>query len=170
MKTIAQICIVMVLCAQAAVAQTATNKATIRDLYENILNHRQLALADSIVAADYTNQQGLKGVQAFKQNLAGLLAAFPDGKWKVTAIIAEGNTVIVKQQMNGTHTGKFQQIQPTNQAVVVDGIAIYTFRDGRIIHSEVLTDRLGFMQQLGVIDRDLSAAIDKVNKGHEQGQ
>ncbi|MBV7530908.1 ester cyclase [Chitinophaga sp. sic0106] len=163
MKTLAHLFFVLAFSTQLAAAQTNNYKGIIHNLYENILSHRKLSLVDSIVSVDYTNQQGAKGAQVFKQNLTELLAAFPDGQWTITAIIAEGNTVMIKQKMAGTHKGKFQQIQPTNKSVVVEGFAIYTFQDGKIVHSEIQTDRLGFLQQLGVIDRDLSAAIERVN-------
>jgi predicted ester cyclase len=135
------------------------NKEIIRNLYENIMNNRKFELFDSIVSDDYTNAQGEKGVEAFKKGIMAVTNAFPDAKWILTDIIAEGNKVFVKQQVQGVHKGTFQNIPPTNRFISNDGMVIYEFKKGRIIGHQIQTDRLGFLQQLGVLPPDPTALL-----------
>lgn len=132
------------------------NKEVIRNLYENILNKRKFEQLGSVISNDYANDQGGKGIEGFQKQIPELIKAFPDAQWTLTAIIAEGDNVVVKQTMQGTHREKFQNITPTNRAVTNEGMAIYKLKDGKIIHHEIKTDRLGFLQQLGVIPVDLT--------------
>lgn len=127
------------------------NKAAIRNFYENILNKRQFEQLDNLISKDYVNLKGDKGVEGFQKQIPGLIKAFPDAQWTLIAIVAEGNKVFVKQRMQGTHKGVFQHIAPTNKVVTNEGFGIYEFKNGKIIYHEIQTDRLGFLQQLGVI-------------------
>jgi len=132
------------------------NKAVIVKLYDQYLNQRNAAILQEIISPDYTGAQGHKGPAAFAEPVAPLLKAFPDAQWKLEELIAEGDKVIVKQQLHGTHTGQFQHIAATGKQVTNNGISIYEFKDGKIINSLVQTDRLGFLQQLGVLPFDLT--------------
>ena len=132
------------------------NKETILSLY-GLFNKKQFGRLSKIISADYTNPQGGKGVEGFQKSILGLAKAFPDAQWKAEEIVADSNIVVVKQKFSGTQTEPFQNIQSANQHVSVDGIATYKLLDGTVIFSHVLTDRLGFLQQLGVLPTDISA-------------
>jgi predicted ester cyclase/heme-degrading monooxygenase HmoA len=101
--------------------ENLNTKETIHFLYDSILNTKQLS------------------------------TAFQNAHWTIEEIICEEQMVVVKQKFTGTQTSQFQNISPTNKSVLVDGIATYELKNGKIIHSQIQTDRLGFMQQLGII-------------------
>ncbi len=138
-------------------ATVSINKAVIRNLYENILNNRKFELIDRIVSADYTNAQGEKGIEVFKKGIIAITKAFPDARWTLTEIVAEGNKVFVKQKVEGTHKEQFQNIAATNRSISNEGAGIYEFKDGKIISHQIQTDRLSFLQQLGVLPSDPTA-------------
>ena len=137
-------------------ANLRTNKEIIRNLYQHILNDKNLHLIDGIVSADYMNAQGDKGAEAFKKGIVAITKAFPDAKWTLTDIVAEGNKVFVKQIVEGTHKEQFQNIAPTNRRISNEGAAVYEFKNGKIISHQIQTDRLGFLQQLGVLPVDIT--------------
>lgn len=141
------------------------NKEATRILYEDILNNRKFELISSVVSEDYTNIQGEKGIDAFKKGITALTKAFPDAQWTLTEIAAEGNKVFVKQQVQGTHKGQFQNIAPTNKSISNEGFAIYEFKDGKIISHQIQTDRLAFLQQLGVLPSDI-ATLPRENQSN----
>jgi predicted ester cyclase len=114
-----------------------------------------------MVSADYINPSGVKGVEGFQKSLLELAKAFPDAQWKAEEILADGNKVVVKQKFTGTHTNQFQNFRPTSKKVSVDGFTTFELQNGKIIDSLVLTDRLGFLQQLGVLPIDLSTLKNK---------
>lgn len=141
--------------------ETTINKEVIRKVYE-AMNTRNVAFFQSVIAEEYTSVTGTKGSAGFYEPIVALTKALPDIQWKVEELIAEDDKVVVKQKITGTQTGQFQYIAPTGNAIVSDGIAIYTFRNGKITSSQVNTDRLGFLQQLDVLPVDLSTL--QVNK------
>jgi hypothetical protein len=85
-----------------------------------------------------------------------MIKAFPDARWTLTEIVAEGNKVFVKQNVEGTHQEQFQNIAATGRSISNEGTAIYELKDGKIISHQIQTDRLGFLQQLGVLLNDVA--------------
>lgn len=141
--------------------QPKGNKEVIAFLYDSILNQKKFEKLGILVSDNYTNEFGGKGVEGFQKSILELAKAFPDAQWKIEDIIAEGNKVAVKQKFTGTHTYQFQNIRPTNKRVCVDGLITYEFQNRKIIRSQTQTDRLGFLQQSGVLPVDFPVASAK---------
>ncbi|MBC9911411.1 ester cyclase [Chitinophaga varians] len=133
------------------------NRAAIIAFYEQMLNNRQLDKIDQLVSPAYTNNQGGKGVPGFMAQLTSLLQTFPDARWTILSIAADGDKVFVKQQMKCTHQQPYLGAAPTHKTLTNEGTGIYTFKNGQIISHEVLTDRLGFLQQVGLLPSDIGA-------------
>lgn len=131
-----------------------SNKEVIRTLYAEVLNQKKFSLVDELVADDYVSLRGGKGPAGFLKGVKPVTDAFPDAEWTLEAIVAEGNSVMVKQTLKGTHKNQFQNIAPTGKVIQNDGFARYELKDGKIVRHEVLTDRLTFLQQLGVLPDD----------------
>lgn len=130
------------------------HKALIRR-YADIWNTGNLKIADEIISPDFIGHfPGLvefRGINGFKKRFATMHTAFPDGHYTLEEMIAEGDTVVVRWTIRGTHTGPFDQLEPTRKKVEWSAIVIYRIAEGKIVamHGEV--DNLGLMQQLGVI-------------------
>ncbi|TWW00609.1 ester cyclase [Chitinophaga pinensis] len=120
---------------------TMNNKAVIKKMYEEVFNKRDMSNVSQFVSATYPG--------TFGQQLQPLIAAFPDAQWLIKDMVAEDDKVVVFQQFEGTHKGTFQDIPATGKHVTGEGIVKYELKDGKIISSHVLTDRLGFLQALG---------------------
>jgi len=140
---------------------TANNKETVRTIYEQAMNKRNLALLKEIISEDYTGAQGIKGPAGFEATITSLVQSFPDIRWSVQELIAEDDKVMVKWEIQGTHIGQFQHIAPTGKKVSGTGMGIYTFKDGKVVSTQVQTDRLGFLQELGVLPVDLTQLTNK---------
>lgn len=134
------------------------NKAIIQELYENVMNKKDMRLLPSIVSEAHTGPEGHKGVAGFTAPIAPLIAAFPDIQWKLSSLVSDGNKVVAKWTWYGTQTGPYKNIPATGKAIHINGVAIYEFKDGKIIASEVQTDRLGFLTSLGVLPADIASA------------
>lgn len=137
------------------------NKEIIRFLYDSILNKKNFEKLSEVVSTDYTNASGGTGVEGFQKTIFALSKSFPDARWIAEEIIGDGNKVVVKQKFTGTQSNPFQNIKPTNKYVSVDGSATYKLQNGKIIHSQVLTDRLEFLQQLEILPNDISTVSNK---------
>ncbi|NML36624.1 SnoaL-like domain-containing protein [Chitinophaga sp. G-6-1-13] len=133
------------------------HKAAIIEFYEQTLNHRQLDKVGQLVSADYTNNLGVSGIPGFMAQLNSLLQTFPDAQWTIVSIAADGDKVFVKQQMTCTHQTPYLGMAPTHKALTNEGTGIYTFKNGKVISHEILTDRLGFLQQIGILPANITA-------------
>ena len=79
------------------------------------------------------------------------LRAFPDLSSTVEDIIAEGQKVMVRFIVRGTHLGMFRGLPATGKKIEVGGIGIYRCGGGKIVEGWSYLDTLGMMQQLGMI-------------------
>src|ERR1041384_7777176 len=121
------------------------NKQTVRSLYEDVLSGHHVALADTLFATE------LPAAAEFRAAISDLISAFPDIQYTLLDLVAEGDRVAARWQWKGTFSAPFRGFAP-NHAVVSDaGMAIFSFAQGRITGVELQTDRLGFLQQLGVV-------------------
>lgn len=131
------------------------NNAIMNRLMEEVLNKKNLAAADEIVAEDFVELDPLpgqeQGREGLKQILSMFFAAFPDLRWTVEEQIAEGDKVVSRFTWRGTHKGEFLGISPTGGQVTVKGVVIDRVVEGQFVESRILMDNLGMMQQLGVI-------------------
>jgi steroid delta-isomerase-like uncharacterized protein len=138
--------------------ETATtpdsNKATIRKLFEEILNTRKLELLNQIVADEFRGPHEIKGAAGFAAIVKPVIAAFPDIKWTIEDIIAEGDKVVVRWSWKGTNENSFDGFPANNKVVTHHAIHIFQFSGGKIIAAWMQSDRLGFYQQIGVISQD----------------
>ena len=69
----------------------------------------------------------------------------------VEDMIAEGDIVVLRYALEGTHEGELFGIPPTGKQLSDKGIAVERISDGKIREHWRVTDELGMMQQLGVI-------------------
>ncbi len=132
------------------------NKAILHRVLEEVLNQKNLDLADEFYATSYVNHippnPEIRGPEGFKQLFAMQFAAFPDFHLTIEDMFAEGDKVVSRGTfLLGTHTGEFMGIPPTGKQVTVTGILIQRFADGKIVEDWGNYDVLGLMQQLGVI-------------------
>jgi predicted ester cyclase len=140
------------------------NKAIVRRVIEEVMNHGNVALVDQLFASTYVttplwpdprrprSMTGVPEIQAFRQGIAMTRAAFPDIRISIDEMIAEGDTVMVCTTTRGTHTGgDFFESPPTGKAVQWTTFSIYRLADGKIVEDRWLWDRLGVWQQLGVL-------------------
>ncbi|GAB3410012.1 ester cyclase [Flindersiella endophytica] len=95
------------------------------------------------------------GAQALKRVWALLLRAFPDVHVKVEDVIAEGDKVVCRNTVTGTHQGEYRGRPPTGRFVTYDEIFIFRFAGGRIAEIWGVVDLLAQLRQLGVVVGDV---------------
>jgi SnoaL-like polyketide cyclase len=75
-----------------------------------------------------------------------LFPAFPDQRWVTDEQISEGNKVVSRVTMYGTHRGDFMGIPATGRSIAVRGVVNGKWKDSRL-----LMDNLSLLQQLGAL-------------------
>lgn len=128
-------------------------KEVIRSLYEDCINTGRLELLTQLVSDDYADGNGGRGVSAFGKNIVELRTGFPDIHFTIEDLIAERDRVVVRWKWEATHDGPFRGIQPTHKRMNNTGIAIYELKDGKVVRNWLETDRLGALQQMGVVPK-----------------
>ena len=89
-----------------------------------------------------TNKEG------FKQFIYLLWKGFPEIIITFEDIIVEGNKVVGRYNLAGTHKGEFMGIQPTGKDFRVNGMTIFSFRDAKVVERWNLVDMISLMEQL----------------------
>jgi predicted ester cyclase len=135
-----------------------TNKATFRR-FRDAVNTCDMEFIsksiDELVEPDATIRTPLPGdatgAQALKQVWAVLLRAFPDLHLTVEDLIGEGDKVVARIVVTGTHLGEYMGLEPTGKSIAYDEIFIFRFANGRVVETWGVVDVFSQMKQLGVI-------------------
>ncbi|MFI9154289.1 ester cyclase [Streptomyces sp. NPDC053367] len=95
---------------------------------------------------------GLTGTQALKQVWTVLLRAFPDIRVTIEDVVAEGDKVVFRNTVTGTHLGEYRGLAPTGRKVEYAEIFIVRFTpDSRIAEIRGVVDVLSQLRQLGLL-------------------
>ena len=134
---------------------SAENKALIRRYAEEIWNKGNLAVIDNIIATNFSGLfSGLPeftGLEGFKQRFTSMYTAFPDLQVTIEDMFAEGDKVMARWTMRGTHKGDLMGLAPTGKQVTWTAIVIYRIVGGKIEQMWGEVDNMGLMQQLGAV-------------------
>jgi steroid delta-isomerase-like uncharacterized protein len=133
------------------------NKASIRRVCQEAWNEGRLGVIDEVIAPNARHHgmapEELVGTAPIKGMVSAVRGAFPDLHVAVEDMIAEGDRVVSRNTVTGTHTGPFMGIPPTGKRFVVTHIHIFRYADGQMVEQWALLDDLSMLQQLGVIPR-----------------
>jgi steroid delta-isomerase-like uncharacterized protein len=136
---------------------TEENKAVVRRIWEAFNKGQEAAMAalDELCTPDYVwHGPGVFGdmdVAAIKQMMPAFFTAFPDQRYTVEDLIAEGDKVVSCYTFRGTHQGEFLGVPATGKVATWTGILISRFAGGKDVEDWESFDALGLLQQLGAI-------------------
>jgi steroid delta-isomerase-like uncharacterized protein len=135
---------------------TDSNKALIRRLFDEVFNRGAVEVIEELVAEhvlghDATSQEPKRGRASVKQVAILFRTAFPDADYPLLDLIAEGDKVVARWELRGTHLGRFMGVPPSAKPVYVTGIVIYRVENQQIVEYWGNFDTLGLMRQLGVV-------------------
>ena len=134
------------------------NKALVRRWIEEF-NKGNMSIVDDVFAPDIVapgfTPPDIEGIRHWHTSTR---TAFPDFQRTVEDLIAEGDQVVVRLTVGGTHQAKAFGLAPTGKHVETEGVDIVRIADGKIVNFWSVRDMLSVYQQLGVIqDPDQSA-------------
>jgi len=139
-------------------SEVAANKALFKRFHEaaNTGDFDFLAKTiDEVVAPDAVIRTPLPieatGADALKQIWAMLLRIYPDIHLTVEDLIAEGDKVVGRTTVTGTHQGEFMGVAATGNSVTYNEMFMFRFADGRVVETWGVVDVYAQMKQIGVI-------------------
>ena len=139
-------------------AEEASNKAMVRR-FDDIVSTGDVEVIaktiDELVEPDVLLHLPLPiqatGAQALKQVWAMLLRGLPDLHLTVDDLLAEGDKVVSRNTVTGTHQGEYRGLPPTGKSITYNEIFIFRLANGRIVEIWGVVDVFAQMKQLGVI-------------------
>ena len=132
------------------------NTNAVRRLFDEVWTKGNQVVVDELFAQNYTHHDPStadlgQGPQSEKRRVTLYRTAFPDLRFTIEDVIAEGETVVARFSAQGTHKGNLNEIAPTGKKLNITGVTICRFENGKIVEGYVNWDALGMMQQLGVV-------------------
>lgn len=119
-----------------------TNKAVVRALVREVWNEGDGAAIPRYFAANLREQIG--------GHHAELLRAFSDLRVEIEDLIAEADKVAARLVVSGTHSkASFAGAPPSGRRLSWVSHRFYRLRDGQVVETWAMQDRLGLIQQLG---------------------
>ena len=137
------------------------NKATARRYLEGILSEGDFDAIPEVIAAEYrehdpANEVDTEGADGVRAEFTMFRSAF-DFRITVEDQLAEGDRVANRWTFRGPHIGEFAGVAATEKKVVMTGVVIFRFADGKIQEAWWNWDTLGLLRQIGAIPAEQSA-------------
>ena len=128
------------------------NEAVVRRFIEEVANGRNTGTVGDLLTEDFRLPPGPDGLD--RDSLVAVLeyyfTAFPDLHYSIEDVVADGDKVVVRVAMTGTHEGEYDGAAGSGKTFAVDEVDIFDLADGRIAGYRIVWDELGFRRQLGL--------------------
>lgn len=126
--------------------------------FEEVWNQKNEAAVDEMFADDgvahgLTEMDGspITGPESFKRFHRAFVSAYPDIRVSVEDTIVEGDKIVARCRVSGSHGGEGIGLAPTGKNVDFTGIAIVRVQDGKIVEAWNEFDFFKMYTQLGVM-------------------
>ncbi len=131
-----------------------TNLEVARLVCEEVWGKGKAELVDELYAEDYVDLNPVPGVPANREGLKMQLGmyhqAFPDLSVTVEDTVADGDKIVVRYTIQGTHRGELMGIPATGKSGEIAGISMVRLANGKVVEEFSLADMMMLFQQLGL--------------------
>ncbi|HUF22799.1 MAG TPA: ester cyclase [Vicinamibacterales bacterium] len=91
------------------------------------------------------------GSRAIAVSYTTLFDIFPDWDLQAEELLIDGNRVAQPFSVTATHRGEFMGLAGTGKPFSIQGVRLFTMRDGRIAHERRYYDFTGLLLQIGIL-------------------
>jgi len=120
-----------------------------------VYNANDMDAFQSFFADDFVNFTPAPGFDptaaGFAQTMSFFRAGFPDQQAVVNEIVVDGDMVVSRVTLRGTHTAFAFGIEATGRVVTYGGLEVTRVRDGKFIEAWGFYDQVSILLQLGLI-------------------
>jgi len=137
------------------------NKSLIDRLYAEGINRHDAVAAAAFYALDAKNHGRTGGREGMQRVFETLFSTFPDFRYRIDEATSEGDRVVCKVTMTGTHLGQpampqafggmLTGVAPTGKKVEVLQFHSFRIRGSEISEHSAVRDDLGMCKQLGLL-------------------
>ncbi|HEX6709532.1 MAG TPA: ester cyclase [Rubrobacter sp.] len=129
-----------------------------RRVLEEAFGQGNLEIIDEILDPDFvcydpnSESGAVRGAESIKAEIEYFRNAVPDLTYTVEDQVVEGDKVVSRYTVSGTHQGEFFGVPGSGKHIEMTGINIDRFDEsGKLIEEWPEYDLLGAMQQMGAI-------------------
>jgi predicted ester cyclase len=116
-------------------ADLAKNKEIVHQFFEQIWNQGDESAIDRFIAEDAAGNDPKFGVgrESFRLQWRKWRIAFPDINFAIEELVAEGDVVVSRWKLTGTHLGQYLDKSATGKKISVDGVSIDRLKEGMVV-------------------------------------
>lgn len=130
------------------------NKQLARDYFKAFLAADQAWWDEHIAPGFRRHDPGLPfdvvGPAGIRKLAEALLPGIPDLQLPIEDVIAEGDKVLVRLRVKGTHGGDLMGVPATGRPIDIPVLDLFMIRDAQLVEHWALLDNLGLLRQIGV--------------------
>ena len=131
------------------------NKLLVQRYYEEVVNTGDVDRLGDFVSPDYVevlgNVRHSAGPEGARQHILGVRETYPDLHLTVEQQIAEGQWVVTRITMRGTHKGVWLKMRPTGKKVEMTAVNIDRVAGGLIVEHGGAANIFGPLLEIGAI-------------------
>ncbi len=128
--------------------------ALVRRYYDDALTPANWQALEQLVAPDFVEHEALWGIPATRDGLRQkyelLRSGFPDLRFHVEDLLMDGDKVVARVSVSGTHSRPFMGQPPTGHHFSVTSLNIFRIHNGQIVEHWGVFDQMGMLAQLHV--------------------
>src|SRR5215208_4196263 len=148
------------------------NKAVFRRYIEEVQNQGSLEVADEIFGHYISHQSDgstlERGPEDVKRFTEEYRSAFPDFRISIDDQIAEGDKVVSRITLRGTHQRQFRDMAPTGKQVELKAVTIFRFSpEGKVVETWDSFDQLRLLRQSIVQELRVARSIQEASLPEE---
>ena len=132
---------------------SATGKDRLLQFYEDVANKGDLDLVEDFCTEDFVDHEEFPGIprdrEGVRQFFTMLRGAFPDLHMTPESVVEEGDRVMARFRMTGTHEGEFLGVPASGRHVEIEGYDEVRLVEGRACEHWGAMDAMALMQQIG---------------------
>jgi serine phosphatase RsbU (regulator of sigma subunit) len=151
------------------------NKVIFRRYAEEVGNQQNFEIVDEIFERYIAHQPDgstlERGPEDVKRFQGEFHSAFSDFHISIEEQIAEGDKVVSRYTIRGTHQGDFRGMAPTGKEIEIKGVTIFRFsEEGKVVETWDSYDQLSLMRQSIEQELRLARSIQRASLPEEVPQ
>jgi C-1 hydroxylase len=104
-------------------------------------------------------RSGSHGFESVISIVSNFMTAFPDLKFEIEDLVADGDRVASRMTASGTHTGDYMGVPATGRQVSCAVLGFARVLNGKLVEHWGVTDELHLMEQIGLVPEEYLAAM-----------
>ena len=128
-------------------------RAVVRRIQEEVLKQGRLDLIDELFSADVVDHSNLPGFSPGREGIRQMIAmyrgVFDNAQVNIESVVAEGDEVVSRCTISGTHVGEYLGIAPTGKHITITVLGVDRVVDGKVVEHWEHFDPLVLMQLIG---------------------